>query len=187
MSYGQWVPYFLNFVVRTEGNPMLTVDAVRTRISEVDDNVAIEGLRTMAGVMDSSIAGPRFNVALTGSFAALALMLATLGVYGVVAYSAVERTREIGLRMALGAEASDISRLMLGQGVAITALGLTVGLLAALATSRLLAGLVYGVATTDPVTYASVALVLASVAFIAVWIPARRATRVDPLIALRED
>ncbi len=187
VPYGQSVPYFMNFVVRTEGNPTLVVDAVRTWIWEVNDGVAIEDAGTMAGLMDTSIAQPRFNMILVGVFAGLALVLATLGIYGVVAYSAAERTREIGLRMALGAEAQDVFRLILGQGLVMTGIGLAVGLVTAVAASRLLSGLVYGVATTDPATYVVVALALATTALIAVWIPARRATRVDPVVALRQD
>ena len=187
VPYGQSVPYFMNFVVRTDGNPTLVVGAVRTLIWEINDGVAIEDLGTMAGLMDTSIAQPRFNMILVCVFAGLALVLATLGIYGVVAYSAAERTREIGLRMALGAEAHDVFRLILGQGLIMTGVGLAVGLVVAIAASRLLSGLVYGVATTDPATYVVVAMTLASTALIAAWIPARRATRVDPVVALRQD
>ena len=187
IPYGQSPPYFMNFLVRTRGNPTALVDAVRSRIWEVDDGVAIEDLATMDQRLAASVAEPRFNMLLVGSFALLALVLATLGIYGVVAYSAAERTREIGVRIALGAGRADVFRLMLGQGLVLTALGLGLGLAASLAAHRLMSSLVYGVTTTDPLTFASVAMILGAVALLAAYVPARRATRVDPLVALRDN
>jgi len=124
---------------------------------------------------------------IVGSFALLALVLATRGIYGVVAYSAAEKTGEIGVRIALGAGSADVFRLMLGQGLMLTALGLGLGLAASFAAHRVMSSLVYGVTTTDPLTFASVAMILGAVALLAAYVPARRATRVDPLVALRTD
>ena len=187
IPYGQSPPYFMNFLVRTRGNPAALIDAVRSRIWEVADSVAIEDLATMDQRLASSVAGPRFNMLIVGSFALLALVLATLGIYGVFAYSAAERTREIGVRIALGAGSADVFRLMLGQGLMLTALGLGLGLAASFAAHRVMSSLVYGVTTTDPLTFASVAMILGAVALLAAYVPARRATRVDPLVALRAD
>ena len=187
IPYAQSPPYFMNFVVRTRTEPVAMVDAIRTQIWEVDDAVGIDGLSTMDQRLASSIAEPRFNMMLVGSFALLALVLSTLGIYGVVAYSAAERTREIGVRIALGAEKADVFRLMLGQGLWLTTIGVGLGLAASFAAHRVMSSLVYGVTTTDPLTFVSVALILTAVALLAAYLPARRATRVDPLVALRDD
>ena len=141
----------------------------------------------MSQLLHSSVAEPRFNMVLIGSFALLALVLATLGIYGVVAYTVAERTREIGVRIALGAENADVFQLMVGQGLILTGAGLVLGLAASLAAHRVMSSLVYGVTTTDPLTYVGVALFLGAVALSAAYLPARRATRVDPLVALRDD
>ena len=139
----------------------------------------------MTGLVNRSVAEPRFNTLLVGAFAAPAVVLAALGIYGVVAYAATQRTREIGVRIALGAEKADIFRLLLGQGLRLTALGVALGLAASLAANQIMSSLVYGVTTTDPITFAGVALVLLVVALTAAYVPARRATKVDPLTALR--
>jgi ABC-type antimicrobial peptide transport system permease subunit len=122
-----------------------------------------------------------------GAFAVLAVVLATLGIYGVVAYAATQRNREIGVRMALGAGKADVFRLLGGQGLLLAVAGISLGLVAALAANRVLSSLVYGITTTDPVTFAGVALLLAGIAVLAAWLPARRATRIDPLVALRNE
>jgi putative ABC transport system permease protein len=137
--------------------------------------------------VSQSVAEPRFNALLVGAFAFLAAVLASLGIYGVVAYAATRRTREIGVRIALGAGKADVFRLLLGQGLMLTALGVGLGLVAAMAANRIMSSMVYGVTTTDPLTFAAVALLLGIVALAAAYLPARRATRVDPLAALRNE
>jgi len=131
------------------------------------------------------VATPRFNTTLLAIFAALALVLTAVGLYGVMSYSVAQRTNEIGIRMALGAQTKDVLRLIVSQGLRLVVIGLVVGLVGAFAATRLLASLLFGVKTTDPVTFGIVALVLAVIALIACYIPARRAARVDPLEALR--
>jgi putative ABC transport system permease protein len=187
LPYTLSAQYFMNFVVRTAGDPAALIDTIRSRVWEIDDDVVIEDVATMSSRYRQSVAEPRFNATLVGGFAALAMVLATLGIYGVVAYSASSRNREIGVRVALGAGKSDVFRLLLGQGLILTAAGIGVGLLVALGASRLLSSMVYGVTTTDPLTFAAVALLLAGVALSAAYVPARRAACVDPLVALRDD
>jgi putative ABC transport system permease protein len=149
--------------------------------------VPIYRVETMEQVVSNELAQPRFSSLLLGAFAGLALTLASVGIYGLVAYTVSRRTREIGLRMALGARAADVLRLVVAQGMALVAIGLGVGLVAALALGRLLASQLYAVSASDPATFAIVALLLLAVTLAASWIPARRATRVDPLVALRYD
>jgi len=139
----------------------------------------------MNEVVGGTIAQPRFTTMLLGGFAVVALLLAMIGVYGVISYSVERRTNEIGIRMALGAERSTVFRLVLGEGMRLALIGAVVGIVAALALTRLLQGMLYGVSAHDPLTYAAVAAVLASVAAVACWLPAWRATRVDPIVALR--
>jgi putative ABC transport system permease protein len=145
----------------------------------------ISNVQTMNEVVGGTIAQPRFATTLLAAFALVALLLAMIGVYGVISYSVQRRTNEIGIRMALGAERSTVFRLVLGEGMRLAIIGAVVGIVAALALTRLLAGMLFGVSAHDPITYAAVALVLASVAALACWLPAYRATRVDPMVALR--
>jgi len=143
------------------------------------------GEQTMDELVSSSLAQRRFAMQVVGLFGVLALLLAGIGIYGVMAYSVTQRTREIGIRMALGATTGSICRWLLRQGMRLTLIGVGVGLLGALALTRLLRGLLFGVAPTDVITYAGLTLLLAAVALLACYIPARRATKVDPLVALR--
>jgi putative ABC transport system permease protein len=147
--------------------------------------VTVSAVQTMDEVVARSTASPRFYLLLLGTFAAVALALAAVGIYGVMSYSVARRTNEIGIRMALGARPSDVLRLVMREAVTVTAAGAAAGLAAALALTRLMAGLLYGVAATDPATFAGVCVVLTLVALTATYLPARRATRVDPLTALR--
>ena len=139
----------------------------------------------MEQIVRHSIASQRFNAGLFGAFAALAMILAAIGIYGVLAYSVNQRTREIGLRMALGAERSDVLRLILRQGMTLAAAGMALGLAGALALTRVLRSLLFGVSATDPFTFVGITLLLTAVAFLACYWPARRAARVDPMEALR--
>ena len=137
--------------------------------------------------MATTVGRARFNTLLLGLFAGLATLLAAIGIFGVMNYAVTLRTREIGLRMALGAQPREVLRLILKQGLLLTAVGIAVGLAGALALTRVMSGLLFGVGSTDPVTFAAIALLLAFVSLIACYLPARRATRVNPLIALRYD
>jgi ABC-type antimicrobial peptide transport system permease subunit len=137
--------------------------------------------------LGAAVAQPRFSALLFGLFALLALSLAAVGLYGVMAYAVSQRTREVGIRMALGAQTTGILRLMIAQGMKLTLLGVGVGLAGAFALTRLMKALLFGVSETDPVTFAAIVLLLATIALLACWIPARRATKVDPMIALRAE
>jgi putative ABC transport system permease protein len=174
-------------VVHTPGDPRALAGPVRQAVAALDRDLPIAQVRTMEDVVAASLAPNRFDAVLLGLFAGLALALAAVGVYGVVSYTVSQRTHEIGIRMALGAQGEDVLGLVLGQGMALVGLGLALGLAAALAATRELASLVYGVSTRDPWTFASVAAALAAVALAANLLPARRATRVDPLVALRQE
>jgi len=171
--------------VRTAFDPLAVSGALRSAIRHLDSELPVPEFRTMDQIVDASLAQRRFQMNLTLVFAIAALVLASLGIYGVVSYSVAQRTNEMGIRMALGARSLDISRMVLRQAMAPVALGLGAGLIASLAAGRLLAGLLYGVTRTDTVTIASVVLTLGAVAVLASFIPARRATRVDPVTALR--
>jgi putative ABC transport system permease protein len=173
-----------DLVIRTSVDPLSLVAAVRNEIHQVDPEQPISDVRTMAAVLGEETASRRMGMILLTIFAALALLLATLGVYGVLAYFVVQHTQEIGVRMALGAQRHDILGLVLKKGMTLALLGVVIGLAAAFALTRLMAGLVYGVSPTDPVTYAGLAALLIMVAFVACYLPARRATKVDPMVAL---
>jgi len=171
--------------VRTASDPDSIIPAVRAQVRAVDKDQPIEDLRTMDQLLADSIAPRRFHMLLLGVFAALGLALAAIGIYGVVSYSVVERTQEIGIRIALGARAPDVLRQALRQGIPPAMIGLAAGLVGAAALTRLLVSLLYGVTPTDPLTFAAVSALLAGVALLAAYLPARRATRVDPVQALR--
>jgi predicted permease len=177
----------LQVVLRTRVEPASLAPAVRREVAALDSLLPVAGLRTMAGVVDESIAPRRFNTFLLAVFAGAALLLASLGVYGVLAYDVTRQTRDIGVRMALGARRPDVLRLVLGHGMGLTLWGTALGFGGALALTRLMASLLYGVAATDPVTFIGVALLLAAVALAACCIPALRATRVEPTTALRQE
>jgi putative ABC transport system permease protein len=158
---------------------------VKRQVWAVDSQIPVTKVRTLTEVVAASMTPQRFNMTLLGIFAGVALLLASVGVYGVISYSVTQRTHEIGIRMALGAQTSDVLKMILGQGMLLTAIGVAIGLGAALALTRVMASMLYGVTATDPLTFAAVSLLLAAVAFISCYIPARRATRVDPMNALR--
>jgi putative ABC transport system permease protein len=175
----------MTILVRTSNGPLTMVSAVHSKVQELDPELPMAAVATMDQLLADSLSRSRFTMLLLGIFAAVALLLAAVGIYGLIAYSVTQRTQELGIRIALGAQRRDVLRLVLTQGARLTLLGVSIGVLAALALSRLLATLLFGVSATDPLTFAGVACLLAFVALLACFIPARRATRVDPIIALR--
>jgi len=174
-------------VVRTTGNPESLLGAVRTQVQQIDKNLAFTNGQTVQQLLGQGLWPARMGAALLGLFGALALILASIGIYGVLAYSVAQRTSEIGLRMALGAQPRQVLGLVLRQGMLLALIGATVGIVVALPVARMAGGLLYGVSATDPLTYAGITLLLMGVAVLACYLPARRATRIDPLVALRVD
>ena len=181
-----WQVSSLSIIVRASDHPQALIVAMRAAVEALRPDVPLR-FRTLDQVFSSSLDQRRFILALFGVFAAVALLIAAVGVYGVMAYTVTQRTQEIGIRMALGAQAADVLRLALGQGMRPAVTGIALGLLAAFALTRLMKSMLFGIEATDPLTYAGVALLLAMVAVVACYIPARRAARVDPMVALRRE
>jgi len=175
----------MTLVVRTKGEPQSVAGVVRQQIHALDANLPIADVKTLRDQLDLSLFPSRVAAWTLGGFGVLALLLAAIGIYGVVSYSVAQRTREIGVRMALGAREKDVLRMVLGEGFLVIAIGLALGLLLAVAATRVIAGFLYGVGATDPITFVTVPLLLGIIALVASYIPARRATKVDPLAALR--
>lgn len=178
---------FAEILLKTAADPLALAEAVRKRIHEIEPTRAVYGVQRLSDSVSSTLTERRFQIALLRSFAATALLLAAIGVYGVTAFLVSLRTREIGLRAALGATPGRIFRQILREGASMTLAGAAFGLAAALALTRYLASFLFAVAPTDPVTFAAVPLLLACVSGIALWLPAHRATNIDPLVALREE
>jgi putative ABC transport system permease protein len=177
----------MDLAVRTEGSPQALLPMIRQRVHELDAELPLANVRTMAEWVSLSAAQPRLNARLLTIFSGLALLIAAIGIYAVLAYSVNQRTREIGLRIALGAEPAGVEQLVVTEGMKVALIGIALGLLGALAAARALSAIVYGVAVRDPATFASVAAGLAMVALAACFVPARRAARIDPVVALRYD
>jgi putative ABC transport system permease protein len=177
----------MTLVVRAAGDPAALAGPLRVRVRELDRDQPVGNVKTMETWVAESVASRRFSVLLLGVFACVAAGLAALGLYGVVSYSVAQRTHEIGLRVALGARPRDVLRLVIRQGMTLTLLGTAVGLLAALALTRVMSGLLFGVGATDLATFVAVPLMLLTVALLACYLPARRATKVDPMVALRHE
>ena len=175
----------MSVVVRAASDPAKLTAQVREAVQEVDPNQPVYGVQTMEAVIAGSLASQRLNMVLLGIFAAVALILALIGIYSVMSYTVTQSTREIGIRMALGAQATDVLKLVVGHGLVLTLIGVVLGVGAAFALTRLMSSLLYGVTATDPLTFVAVPAILVLVAVVSCYVPARRATKVDPLIALR--
>jgi len=177
--------FFTSFVARTQGDPSAVIASVRAAVGELDRELPLADVRTMEQRLAESTARPRFMSFVVALFAGMSLLLAGVGLSGVMAYAVRQRTREMGIRMALGAQPSDVLRLVLGHGMRLALLGVGLGLAGAFAVTRVMASLLYGVSTTDPLVFGALAALVTLVALLATWLPAHRATRVDPQIALR--
>jgi len=184
-SYKQFCRGRMTLVIRTQRDPSDVTRAVRAELDQLDKELPIENVRTMTQLVESSVAQRKLSVRLLGGFAGVALLLAAIGLYGVLAYTVTQRTREIGIRTALGAQRLDVIGLVVRQGMKLAGLGILIGLAGAFALTNFMRSLLFGVAPTDPLTFAVIPVVLATVALLACWLPARRAAKVDPMEALR--
>ena len=188
IPFAQWPMAFINhFAVRTKTDAMAMLPTVRSEVAALDPAQAITRVATMEQLIETNLAQPRFSAVLLNWLSGLALLLAAVGIYGVLAYSVAQRTGEFGVRLALGAQGADILKLVIGQGMRLVGTGLLVGLIASFGLTRLITKLLFGVSATDPMTFAGIALMLMAVALLACWLPARRATKVSPLQALRHE
>ncbi len=178
-------PQTAYLVVRAAGDPMSYAGVIRKQVLAVDRSQPVSEVRTMEQVLNATLGQRRLTMWLLGAFAGVALLLAVIGIYGVIAYSVEQRTQEVGIRMALGAQRADILRLVVGQGLVLTAAGVGLGLFGAFTLTRVMKGLLFGVSATDPATFVGVALLFVAVALVASYLPARRAARIDPMMALR--
>src|SRR5262249_42203651 len=171
--------------IKTADDPMQLVPALRREVAALDKNVPLDEIRTMNDAVHQAVSEPRFRTVLLASFAALALVLAAVGIYGVMSYAVTRRTREIGIRLSLGAARVDVLKLVIADGLTLAAIGIALGLVGAFAATRVLGTLLYEVTPTDPATFLILSAFLFVVALIACYVPAYRATRVDPLITLK--
>jgi putative ABC transport system permease protein len=187
VPHAQWAGSYMTLVVRTTIDPASLTAAVRNEIRAVDANLPHYQIATMQQLISGSVAQRRFTLLLVGVFAAVALLMSAVGIYGVISYSVAQRTQEIGIRVALGAQTGDVLKLIIGQGMALVATGVLIGLAGAFGLTRLMSSLLFDVSATDPLTFAGISLLLAAVALLACWVPARRAAKVDPMIALRHE
>jgi putative ABC transport system permease protein len=187
IPYSQNAPGSLSLVIRSKGDPRDVIVGARHQVAAIDASLALYDVMTMEKRLSNSVAPRRFTLLLLGVFASLALVLASVGVYGVISYLVAQRAHEVGVRMALGAQKRDVLRLFVGQGMAMVVIGAAIGLLGALALTRVMTSLLFGVRPADPLTFACVALSLMSVSLLACYLPARRATKIDPIVALRDE
>jgi putative ABC transport system permease protein len=185
LPYAQSPASLVTWVVRTAGDPLKELSAIKEKIREENPTQTFLSIATIDQLVDRTISQRRFNLMLLGSFAALALILAAVGLYGLISYTTARRTHEIGIRMALGAQTGDVLKLVIGQGIRLALIGVSIGIGGALAVTQLMRSLLFGVSAIDPLTYIVVAVSLTLVALVASWLPARRATKVDPLVALK--
>ena len=172
-------------VVRTKVDPLSLATTVRNAIWAIDKDQPVSNIRSMEEIVSTAVARQRFSTMLLGIFAAVALVLAAVGIYGVMSYSVAQRTREIGIRMALGAQRSDVLKMTVKQGLRLVGAGVLIGLAAAFVLTRVMSSLLFGVSATDPLTFISISGILILVAVLASYIPALRATKIDPMVALR--
>ena len=190
-SAGLYVPYeqspsqFVSLIVKGTANPETMQKAIIQTVQRIDRDQALSNIKTLDRIKSESVGSNRLRTTLLSAFAALALLLAAIGIYGVVSYSVAQRTQEMGLRAAVGATGYNILRLVIGRGMAQIAIGLAIGLMAAMALTRMLKSLLFAVSATDPLTIAGVGILLSVIALLACYVPARRATKVDPMVALR--
>jgi ABC-type antimicrobial peptide transport system permease subunit len=184
-SYWQWPMQNPTVLVRTTGDPATLTETIRRETKAVIPNLPAPLIRTMDNLLSETVAQPRLQTGLLSLFAAIALVLAAIGLYGVLAYVVTQRTREIGVRMALGAQKRDVLALVIGQGMKLALIGVGAGLLLALALTRVLRSLLYQVQPTDPLTFVAVSLLLVIIALVACWLPGQRAAKIDPMEALR--
>jgi putative ABC transport system permease protein len=187
LPHAQWPIGFMGVALRTTGDPAMLAAAAREQAQALDPNVPIFGVLTMGQRLAASVATQRFYMILLAAFAAAAVTLAAVGIYGVLAFGVAQRTREIGIRVALGARPGDVARLVARAGIGLAATGVLIGLAGAIALTRVLGGILYQVEPTDPATLGVVSLLLLAVGAAAAVLPARRATRVDPMTALRSE
>lgn len=185
IPFSQSPDSFISLAVRASADPSSLTATVRNKLLDVDPRVVVENVMTMDERLGDVVAQPRFYAALLGWFAAMGMLLSVIGLYGVISYAVSQRTHEVGIRIALGAERRDILKLIVGQGLIMTLIGIALGLAGAFALSRLLASLLFEVTATDPATYVGVSFILLATALVACFVPARRATKVDPMVALR--
>ncbi len=185
MSYHQNPSRLMRLVIRTASEPLSLASAVRQELLALDKDQPVMEIKTLERFISESSSRRRFSTVLLGVFAALALLMSSVGIYGVISYSVAQRTHEIGVRVALGAQRRDVLKLVVGQGLLLASVGVAVGLVAALALTRFMSSLLYGVRSTDPLTFGFISVVLTGVALLASYLPARRAMKVDPMVALR--
>jgi putative ABC transport system permease protein len=178
---------FQTFAVRTTGDPLAMVTQIKDALKRLDPDLPISAIHTMEELIEGSTGSRRFSMVLLGIFSSLAALLAAIGLYGVMSFTVTQRSKELGVRLALGAHSGDVLRLVLRQGMVLVAIGVGLGLLAALSLTRVLRTMLFNVSTTDPLTFGLIALLLVAVTLIATWLPARRATRVDPVVVLRDE
>jgi putative ABC transport system permease protein len=177
----------ITIVARVAGDPLAATNVIRAALREIDPNQPVADVRAMTDFVSASVARPRFTMLVLASFAAIAFILAAIGLYGVIAFGVTQRTHEIGVRVALGAQSQDVLGLIMRHGMLMLGIGLAIGIFAALALGRVLAALLFGVSPRDPATLVTSTLFLAAVGLLATYLPARRATRVDPMVALRAE